>query len=422
MDNNNLFLEIIRALHYIICSDYYCRRSTRRQMDFSRRGKISFTDNIYLILRGISKNLQSCLHEFFDAQGKFEMEYSKQAFSKGRKRIKPEAILELFQVVVREFYHRVTPNDWHGYHLFGIDGTKLNLPCTKELSELYGTQESQGTPQVQALVSCIYDLLNEIIVDFRFSPCRSSERKDAADMIAAFDTALVDNPVFIMDRGYPSGELIQAIEEAGYKYVMRCPKGFLRGVSLSADDCVFAHKFTKLKNSFTIRVVKIPLLDGETEYLITNLLEKEITPDDFKWLYHQRWKIETAYDTIKNKLEVENFSGYLPDTILQDYYATMFLTNLVGVLEYDQHKQIEAAHANPQNKYEYQMNKTQAISELRGKLVELLSARSKLKREWLFRVMVIRLTKAVVPVRPNRHEPREKRHKSQKYSQNKKHI
>ena len=423
MGINRLFLEIIRILHYIIGSDYYCRRSTRRQMDFSRKGKVSFADYIYLILHGIKKSLQPSLYEFFDAQGKFEMEYSKQAFSKGRKRIKPEAILELFQVVVREFYHRAALKDWHGYHLFGIDGTRLNLPCTKEVSEIYGTQKSQGKPQVQALVSCIYDLLNGIIVDFRISPCRSSERSQADDMITAFDTKLIDNPVFIEDRGYPSAELIQTIEAAGYKYIMRCSTEFLRGMKLPADDNIFVHKFAKLKNSLTVRVVKIPLsANRESEYLITNLLDKDITLDDFKQLYHERWKIETLYDTIKNKLEIENFSGYLPDAILQDYYATLFLTNLVGVLEYDLSEEIEAAHANPENKYKYEMNKSQAISELRGKVVEMLYTRFKLKREILFHIMVIRLTKAVVPVREDRHEPRENRHKSSKYSQNRKHI
>lgn len=422
MNKTGIYLEIVRILHYIIGSDSYCRRSTYRQMDFSRKRKVSFNDYIYLILRGIKKSVQSSLYEFFDAQGKFEMEYSKQAFSKGRRRIKPEAFLELFRVVVQEFYRRATLESWHGYHLFGIDGTDLNLPCTKELYEIYGAQESQGAPQVQAQVSCVYDLLNKIIVDFRFSPYSASERNDARDMISAFDTTLVDNPVFIMDRGYPSGELIRAIEESGHKYIMRCSTEFLRGMKLPAEDNILVHKFSKLKNSMTIRVVKFPLSDGKMEYLITNLLENDITIEDFKWLYHERWKIETEYDTMKNKLQAENFSGYLPDAILQDYYATLLLANLAGVLEYDLHEQIEAAHADPDNKYKYRMNISQTISELKSKVVEMLSTRSKLKREWLFHIIVLRLTKAVVPVRPNRHEPRTKTHKSQKYSQNRKHI
>ena len=110
--------------------------------------------------------------------------------------------------------------------LFGIDGTRLNLPCTDELSNLYGTQKSQGAPQVQALVSCVYGLLNGIIADVRFAPCKSSERDAAKDMITSFHLPNVENPVFIMNRGYPSAELIDAIMKTGYKFIMRCPAGF----------------------------------------------------------------------------------------------------------------------------------------------------------------------------------------------------
>ena len=98
--------------------------------------------------------------------------YSKQAFSKGRQRIKPEAFQELFLSVADQFYQKAKLTDWNGYHLFGIDGIRLNLPCTNELAELYGTQTSQGAPQVQALVSCVYDLLNGMIVDTRFAHCK----------------------------------------------------------------------------------------------------------------------------------------------------------------------------------------------------------------------------------------------------------
>lgn len=422
MKDNRIFLEIIHLLHYIIGSDYYCRRSIRRQVDFTRKGKMSFTDYIYLILGGNKKNIQANLYEFFDLQGKYEMEYSKQAFSKGRKRIQPEAFLELFQVVVREFYKRATLENWHGYHLFGIDGTDLNLPCTNELYEIYGAQISSGAAQVQAQVSCVYDLMNDIIVDFRFSPYSASERKDAKDMITAFDTNIVDSPVFIMDRGYPSAELMEAIEAAGHKYVMRCSTEFLRRIKLPAEDNIITHKFTKAKKALTLRIVKVQLSDGQTEYLATNLLEKDITIDDFKWLYHERWKIETNYDTIKNKLEIENFTGYSHDAILQDYYATLLLTNLAGVLEYDLHDEIEAKHSDPENKYRYKMNISQTISELKNKAILMLSTDSRIMRDILFYSIVRRLSKAVVPVRNGRREPRVKKHKSQKFPQNRKHL
>lgn len=379
---------------------------------------MSFTDYIYAIIQNTKSSLQVGLNAFFDAQKKGQIEYSKQAFSKGRQRIKPEAFQELFQRVVERFYEKAELTSWNGYQLFGIDGTRLNLPCTNELEELYGTQTSQGAPQVQALVSCVYDLLNGIITDVRFEHCQSSERAAAKDMIQSFELKNVQNPVFIMDRGYPSAELIDAIVNTGHKFIMRCPSEFLRSMKLSKQDNIFEYKFGKLKHLLKIRVVKIPLSNGDTEYLATNILDSYISADDFKWVYRKRWGIETKYNDVKNKLEIENFTGYSPDAILQDFYATMFLANLAGVLEYDLHEEIEAAHTKPENLYDYRMNIAMTISELKRTVVEMLATTSRLKRERLYAQMTIRLTKAVVPVRPNRSSERVKRHKSMKFPQN----
>ena len=383
---------------------------------------MSFTDYIYAIIQNTKTSLQIGLNAFLNAHKKGKIEYSKQAFSKGRQRIKPEAFQELFQAVVLKFYEKAELVSWHGYHLFGIDGTRLNLPCTDELGEIYGVQSSNGAPQVQALVSCVYDLLNGIITDVRFAHCRSSERDAAEDMIASFQIKQVEHPVFVMDRGYPSAELIDAIIRMGHKFVMRCSTEFVRNMNLPEQDNTIEHKFAKLKKHVKIRVLKVELPSGEIEYLATNIFDSSISLEEFKWVYRKRWGIESKYDDVKNKLEIENFTGYSPNAILQDFYATMFLGNLAGVLEYDLHEKIEEAHAKPENKYAYQMNITMTISELKRTVIEMLAAPSIIKRERLFQEIRKRLMNAVVPVRPNRSETREKRHKSNKYPQNLKRI
>ena len=93
--------------------------------------------------------------------------------------------------------------------------------------------------------------------------------------------------------------------------------------------------FTNINHSLKLRVLEIQLSNGEIEHLVTNILDSSISLDDFKWIYQKRWGIETKYNDVKNKLEIENFTGYSPKAILQDFYATMFLANLAGVLEYD---------------------------------------------------------------------------------------
>ena len=418
MKTSILYLEIVRYIHYIIFSDYYIRRATKRQMDFTRNRKMSFTDYIFAIIKGTKTSLQSSIDTFFESQHKNQMEYSKQAFSKGRQRIKPEAFEELFLAVAERFYQQAETVSWRGYHLFGIDGTRLNLPCTQELKDIYGAQTSQGAPQVQALVSCLYDLLNGMIVDTRFCGCKSSERDAAKEMIQSFDAEKYGKPVFIMDRGYPSAELIDTIIRAGHKFVMRCSTEFLRSMELPKRDNIIEHKFAKLKEKVKIRVVKVGLPSGDTEYLVTNLFDSDLTEHDFGELYHTRWGIETKYNDIKNKLEIENFTGYTPDAILQDFYATMFLANLAGVLEFDLHEEIEAAHNSPENKYEYRMNRNRTISELKRTVVEMIATRSKIKRMKLFLEMKSRLHDAVVPVRPYRESPRTKQHQTSKFSQN----
>ena len=418
MKSSILYLEIVRYIHYIIFSDYYIRRATKRQMDFTRNRKMGFIDYIFAIIKGTKTSLQSSINTFFESHNKKQMEYSKQAFSKGRQRIKPEAFQELFLAVAERFYQKAETNAWRGYHLFGIDGTRLNLPCTQELMDIYGAQTSQGAPQVQALVSCLYDLLNGMIVDTRFSRCQSSERDAAADMIQSFNEELYGKPVFIMDRGYPSAELIDTIIRAGHKFVMRCPTEFLRSMDLSKRDNIIEHKFAKLKEKVKIRIVKVALSSENTEYLVTNLFNSDLNEHDFSDLYHARWGIETKYNDIKNKLEIENFTGYSPDAILQDFYATMFLGNLAGVLEFDLHEEIEAAHNSPEHKYQYKMNKNRTISELKRTVIEMIATRSKVKRMKLFLEIKSRLYNAVVPVRPNRASPRVKRHQAAKFPQN----
>ena len=420
MKRRLLFNRTAQVIHDRICEERYRLRSVMRKADFTRLRKMGFTDYIYMTLQNTKTSLQAGLNAFLAAHKQGKIEYSKQAFSKGRQRIKPEAFQELFYLVVESFYENAELSTWNGYHLLGIDGTRLNLPCTDELAQLYGTQITGGVPQVQALVSCVYDLLNGMIIDTRFAPCKSSERDAALDLITSFWLRNIAKPVFVMDRGYPSAELIDAIDRAGHKFVMRCSTEFLRAMKLPQDDTILEHRFLKLKHSLKLRVLKIRLDGSNVEYLVTNIFDPSISAEDFKWVYNKRWSIETKYNDVKNKLEIENFTGYSPIAILQDFYATMFLADLAAVSEYDLRDEIEAAHAKPGNRYKYQMNIAMVISELKQTVVEMVSTDSAIKRNRLFKKMTVRLSKAVVPVRPNRSSERQRKHKSMKFPVNSK--
>ncbi|MEE4359792.1 MAG: transposase [Desulfococcaceae bacterium] len=82
-----------------------------------------------------------------------------------------------------------------------------------------------------------------------------------------------------------------------------------------------------------VRFVRIVPETGEIEILVTSLCdETEYPTDNFKEIYHMRWGVETFYGVIKGHLNLENFTGKSVETVLQDFYATVFISSLESVI------------------------------------------------------------------------------------------
>ena len=116
---------------------------------------------------------------------------------------------------------------------------------------------------------------------------------------------------------------------------MRCDKSFIRAIQRDGNDVIVTHQFSKLEEPIEFRVITIKSKspDGESEtedYLVTNVLDDQYQIQDFVELYHLRWGIETKYNDLKNKLQIENFTGITPVAIRQDFFATLYLVNLAG--------------------------------------------------------------------------------------------
>ena len=64
---------------------------------------------------------------------------SKQALSKARQFINPALFKELYYLSVDLFYKQLPSRKlWNGYHLFAIDGSKIELPNSKSNFEFFG--------------------------------------------------------------------------------------------------------------------------------------------------------------------------------------------------------------------------------------------------------------------------------------------
>ena len=74
----------------------------------------------------------------------------------------------------------------------------------------------------------------------------------------------------------------------------------------------------------SLRMVKILLENGSLEVLATNLSQTEFHTEEIKRIISYEVGIETAYETLKSRLQLENFTGTKPILLLQDIYSTIY--------------------------------------------------------------------------------------------------
>lgn len=67
--------------------------------------------------------------------------------------------------------------------------------------------------------------------------------------------------------------------------------------------------------------------------MITNLTQDEADYTACQELYDKRWGIEVLYDDLKNKIELENFTGDSVMAIEQDFFATALFANFAALFQ-----------------------------------------------------------------------------------------
>jgi hypothetical protein len=208
--------------------------------------------------------------------------------------------------------------------------------------------------------------------------------------------------IVIFDRGYPSKDLIKYIQDKEIKYVMRVQKRFNSRI----DKMRRGSKVIGLTEDIRTRALVFRLTSGEREMLITNLDEQEMEDEAFPELYYKRWPIETKYNQMKQKFELENFSGRLVENIKQDFYAMMTISNMLASGLREANEKLGKERAKKGWKYEYRANVNHAVGVLKDRLIGILIADDRLVRKYLYRELASDIRRRVVPVRPNREVPR----------------
>lgn len=417
--------KLIDFLKKIIFSENFLSSNKRSPKNFIRNRILPFHNIIFFLMNLIKGSYQDELDYFFkaiDHSEAFVRKVTKSAFCKARKKLKSEAFTKLNMEAVNYFYDHFSPKRWFGFTLLAIDGSTVKIPRTSEVENHFGLWSvNSQNPCPLARISQMFDVLNKITVDAIISPKAIGER----ELCESHFMKLMPNDLVLLDRGYPAYWLFNLILSWDGNFCARVQvdkwipiKKFFRSGKLQKIIQLKApiSSISKCRElgldtiDLKLRLIRIQLENGETEILITSLIDTEKYPlEIFFDLYHHRWPVEEDYKVMKCRIEIENFTGKSVLSVYQDFHARIFSKNLTAMLAFPTRQDIE--QNNDDKLHQYQINFTQAVSKMKDTIVLLFNRPLDVAKN-LIAALHDLFIKTVEPVRPNRKYPRN--HKIQK--------
>ena len=350
----------------------------RAKNHFVRKRKLSLFQVIMYLLYTSKASMLQNLSRIREDLGNLDFpDISKQALSKARQFINPALFKELYYLSVDLFYKQLPSRKfWNGYHLFAIDGSKIELPNSKSNFEFFGEMFGYPDPNrrfTMGLGSIVYDVLDDYIVHASFQRYLASERSAALEHLHNLeDLNIYQNSVVIFDRGYYSEDMFRYCVEHQHLCLMRLKQNYNIAKKCSGDIITVLPGNEKDRTEDTkIRVIEVILNDGTKEYLATNLFDSHISQQMFRELYFYRWPVETKYKELKSRLAIEEFSGATTTSVLQEFYINVLLSNLSSLIKNQVDEEIQIT-AKSTNKYRYQANRAFIIGRIKTIVPKIL--------------------------------------------------
>ena len=350
----------------------------RAKNHFVRKRKLSLFQVIMYLLYTSKASMFQNLSRIREDLGNLDFpDISKQALSKARQFINPALFKELYYLSVDLFYKQLPSRKlWNGYHLFAIDGSKIELPNSKSNFEFFGEMFGYPDPNrrfTMGLGSIVYDVLDDYIVHASFQRYLASERSAALEHLHNLeDLNIYQNSVVIFDRGYYSEDMFRYCVEHQHLCLMRLKQNYNIAKKCSGDIITVLPGNEKDRTEDTkIRVIEVILNDGTKEYLATNLFDSHISQQMFRELYFYRWPVETKYKELKRRLAIEEFSGATTTSVLQEFYINVLLSNLSSLIKNQVDEEIQIT-AKSTNKYRYQANRAFIIGRIKTIVPKIL--------------------------------------------------
>jgi hypothetical protein len=277
------------------------------------------------------------------------------AWTYRRKQLGVRLLRRLFEATCVPLATPQTPGAFaFGLRLMAIDGTLEDVTDTPANARYFGRtcrgQTSSPYPQLR----CVYlvEAGTHAIVKVILAPCQASEVCLARGVLSAIQPGML----VLVDRGFISGALLEAIRARGAQVLGRLPQGVFAKQEQVLPDGSYLTTLSPqtcqgLSAPLRVRIIEYridPPLAQQLEQvtpsrvhshsgttnpqvrqvhrLMTTLLDPEQAPaKELCLCYHERWEVEETIDETRTQQRISQqpLRSHLPKLVLQELYALL---------------------------------------------------------------------------------------------------
>ena len=351
------------------------------------------------------------------------------AYCNARSNLRRDTLLSIHRHTAEESQRRVSSEQlWCGRRVKVVDGTGVSMPDTPENQRAFPQPSNQkkgcGFP-VAKLVGC-FCLASGALLNWAEGTQHVHERKLFRKLFAF----LQPDDVALTDRGFCSYVDIALLLRTGVDTVMRLhqarPSDLRKGKRLGPNDrlviwqkpkqrprgCTLTD-WRRVPDTLSLRLVYVrvtkPGWRTQALVVVTTLTDSIRYPsDDIARLYMRRWAVELFFRDIKISLGMDVLRCKTPAMVRKEIVMHAIAYNLIRALM--QHA--AALYHVPIERLSFKGS----VDTLR-QWADTLNATSHTPRAQarLFNQLLQILAEDILPLRPNRHEPRVRKRRPKAY-------
>ena len=233
------------------------------------------------------------------------------------------------QTVLRERMRQALPQrcELFGFVVFGVDGSRLELPRTQAHAEAYSgrkrkskskklkkqksrqqsadaRQRKADTPQMW--LTTVWHAATRLPWDWRIGPADSSEREHWRQMLPQ----LPANALHAVDAGFVGYDYVQAVLGAKQHLLLRVGSNvrLLRKLGHTREHSGLVYLWPTTAAAKQLPPIQLRLLtvhNGKHPvYLVTTVMdERQLSDEQLTEIYRQRWGIEVFYRQLKQTFQ-----------------------------------------------------------------------------------------------------------------------